>query len=60
MDSGPKLNGNWCPKCSSEVQYSNQYDAYYCELCNEWLESKCDDQECEFCPPRPDKPSQIQ
>ena len=53
-----KLNGNWCSKCGSEVQYSNQYDSYYCELCNVWLERKCDDTGCEFCSNRPEKPSQ--
>lgn len=58
MDSGPKLKGNWCQTCDSEVQYSYKYDSYYCELCNEWLEKKCKDPECEFCNVRPEKPSQ--
>lgn len=49
---------NLCRKCNSERQYSNKYDAYYCELCNQWLERKCEDPECEFCSIRPDKPSQ--
>ena len=56
MDSG--LNGKWCKVCSSEVQYNAQFDAYYCELCNEWLERKCNDPECEYCAERPEKPSQ--
>lgn len=55
-----KLNGNWCPNCSSEVKYSNQYDAYYCELCNKWLEEQCSDSDCSFCSKRPDLPSQIE
>lgn len=58
MASGPKLQGKWCRTCGSEVQYSNKYDAYYCELCNVWLEKTCEDPECEFCSTRPEKPSQ--
>jgi hypothetical protein len=49
-----------CPTCGSEKQYSNRYDAYYCELCNKWLEEPCTDSTCEFCSIRPAKPSQIQ
>jgi hypothetical protein len=51
---------NHCPNCNSERQYSNKYDAYYCELCNIWLEEKCEDEGCDFCVERPEKPSQIQ
>lgn len=54
-----KLDGNWCRACGSEVQYNSRHDAYYCELCNKWLERKCDDQNCEFCNDRPEKPSQL-
>lgn len=45
--------------CGSERQYDKQYDAYYCELCNEWLENLCGDPNCEFCQNRPKKPSMI-
>jgi hypothetical protein len=38
-------------------QYSEQYDAYYDDETNEWLEDKCDDPECEYCPNRPEKPN---
>ena len=34
------------------------YDAMYCEVCDVWLEEKCDDIRCNFCPQRPEKPSQ--
>ena len=50
---------NFCHVCSSELQYSYKYDAYYCELCNTWLEEPCDSVDCEFCANRPSKPSQI-
>lgn len=53
-----KNKSSWCPKCSSEKQYNDQYDAYYCELCNQWLEEKCYDVKCEYCAERPEKPSQ--
>ena len=38
------------------IQYSEQWDADYSPLRNEWLDSKCDDPECEYCPNRPDRP----
>ena len=50
--------GRWCRDCESEVQYNAEYDAYYCELCNKWLEGTCNDSNCEYCATRPDKPSQ--
>lgn len=40
-------------------QYSDEFDAYYDDETNEWLESKCDDPTCEYCPNRPEKPSGI-
>jgi hypothetical protein len=49
------INPNYCD-CGSKKKHSDQYDAYYCASCNEWLESKCDDPECEYCPNRPDRP----
>ena len=30
-------------------KYSEQYDAYYDEQTNEWLEDICDDPECDLC-----------
>lgn len=36
--------------------YSEKYDAYYDEDTNEWLESTCDDPNCEYCSIRPKKP----
>jgi hypothetical protein len=37
-------------------EYSEEYDAYYNPLTNEWIESKCDDPTCEFCINRPERP----
>lgn len=39
-------------------QYSEEFDAYYDDETNEWLEDKCDDPECEYCPNRPEKPNE--
>jgi len=39
--------------------YSAKYDAVYCADCDEWLEGKCPDTECEYCSVRPEKPSDI-
>ena len=36
--------------------YSEEYDAYYCETCNTWLEDTCDDANCEYCTKRPPAP----
>lgn len=49
------INPNYC-ECSSKKKYSEEYDCYYCESCNIWLEDECDDTGCEFCKDRPDKP----
>ena len=45
-----------CPNCGSMVQYSHKYDTTYCVKENVWLESKCADKNCQFCPKRPNKP----
>ena len=37
-------------------QYSEEFDAYYDDDTNEWLESVCDDPTCEYCTERPEKP----
>jgi hypothetical protein len=45
MDSGHN--------CENVKQYSEEYDAYFCPICNIWLEDRCNDPECEFCNIRP-------
>jgi hypothetical protein len=47
-------------KCGSEKKYNEIYDSIYCELCNKWLEEKCNDEKCEYCAERPDTPSQAE
>jgi hypothetical protein len=53
------MNDRLCKNCGSEIQYNNQYDAYFCELCNKWLEESCGNPTCDYCNERPEKPSQI-
>jgi hypothetical protein len=38
-------------------QYSEEYDAFYDDETNEWLEPKCSQpEECDFCSKRPERP----
>ena len=45
-----------CNHCKTVVHYSDAYDAFYCEKCNEWLDKACNDPFCEFCAGRPKHP----
>lgn len=40
--------------------YSEQYDAYYDEGTNEWLEEVCGDPNCEYCMNRPERPGDLE
>ena len=42
--------------CGTIRIYYEDYDDYFCPKCNKWLESKCSDPKCEYCPKRPIKP----
>ena len=45
-----------CPSCGESKYMNYKYDAIFCLKENKWLESGCQDPECEFCNNRPDKP----
>jgi hypothetical protein len=45
-----------CLKCGTKRHYAQRFDAYYCILCNLWLESTCNDPDCEQCQKRPATP----
>ena len=45
-----------CETCGTIGERNERYDAYACLTCNVWLEERCDDPECGYCPVRPDKP----
>ena len=48
-----------CKDCKGILEYSGEYDTYYCSTCNVWAEERCDDDNCMFCKNRPNKPSEI-
>jgi hypothetical protein len=48
-----------CARCNALCSRNERHDAYFCAACDEWLESVCDDADCEFCAGRPEKPSQV-
>ena len=39
-----------------DIAYSKEYDAYYNQATNEWIDTKCDDPACEYCTNRPERP----
>lgn len=44
-----------CPCCNdkSYARYDEEYDAVHCVVCGKWLDSTCDDPDCEYCVGRP-------
>ena len=44
--------------CQMPTAYSEEYDCYYCDHCNIWLEDICTDRDCEFCKDRPLTPKE--
>jgi hypothetical protein len=56
---------NNCDKCLSDLTYSDEWDAMYCNSCNEWKEACCGVttnepiMECFFeCWKRPERPNE--
>lgn len=45
-----------CPKCGTDKTYNKEYDSYYCQPCNEWLDDICTDRDCVYCNSRPARP----
>jgi hypothetical protein len=45
-----------CPHCGSARIYHDDYDSYFCPVCNMWLESACSDPSCSYCRSRPERP----
>ncbi len=39
-----------------DIAYSAEYDAYYNQKTNEWIDDKCCDPACEYCTVRPARP----
>lgn len=46
-----------CVKCNSNLIHYEIHDAFFCPLCNTWVNEKCDDSNgCEYCDNRPKEP----
>ena len=43
--------------CGHPNIYSERWDAHFCPVDDRWVEKKCGDPKCMFCPGRPDRPS---
>ena len=39
-----------------DIAYSKQYDAYYNQATNKWIDDRCSDPNCEYCTTRPAQP----
>lgn len=53
---GQIQQGKVCSKCKCNLVYYDEFDTYFCPECNRWMESKCNDPECAYCPNRPETP----
>lgn len=45
-----------CDVCGATTIMDDDFDAKFCPQCDRWLESRCDDPACEYCPTRPEPP----
>jgi hypothetical protein len=54
--SGHLFDDQRCPHCASAQVYYDDYDAFFCPVCNVWLEPACGDPSCSFCAGRPSMP----
>lgn len=45
-----------CNICCHPCVRNDIYDAWFCPICNIWLEQKCGDSDCEYCKERPERP----
>ncbi len=48
-----------CPKCKLNGIYDKIHDAYFCPEDDLWLESGCDNEDCEMCWTRPVRPGDL-
>ena len=60
MPAAHMRNVKRCKKHRSG-RYSAQFDTYYCDKCDRWLESKCENAKmCMLCSTRPRRPSMVE
>jgi len=48
-----------CASCGAPRVYYGAFDAYFCAVCNVWLETACADPSCTNCRSRPVAPLPI-
>lgn len=46
----------FCTTCEVNLVYYDDFDAWFCPKCNDWIESTCSDPNCKYCPNRPVTP----
>lgn len=50
----------FCKICGSLARYHNYFDAYFCGVCNTWMEQKCEQEKCRYCCDRPERPLRVE
>tara|TARA_R110000824_G_scaffold252068_6_gene440748 strand:- start:7248 stop:7454 length:207 start_codon:yes stop_codon:yes gene_type:complete len=48
-----------CELCSNWFHYSEEFEAIYCDPCDEWVTKKCSGLFCKKCDERPRRPSLV-
>ena len=48
-----------CNICGNWFHYDTNFDAYFCDPCDEWVSKKCTDTEFRHCDRRPPRPSHV-
>ena len=51
-----KYRYSHCFKCGSHLALNYVFQSYFCPKCKEWLNPKCEKEDCEYCKNRPDVP----
>jgi hypothetical protein len=46
-----------CERCVADLLYCDVHDAYFCPICDRWIESACGDPDCTYCVGRAPTPS---
>ena len=49
-----------CDACGVTGKYNKQFDSYYCEDCNIWINNFCQDVPCDFYINRPKTPNLLE
>ena len=47
-----------CEQCVSDLLFCDMHDAYFCPVCDAWVEAACGDATCDYCKGRAVRPSE--